>query len=82
MGLERDEDERAFADEYAEESFGAYVAKTPTRRLDHALRFPGAGEREGTEGTPSAAIVLAGLARGEDGAPLSDHAPVFAVVQR
>ena len=64
------------------ESFGAYVAKTPTRRLDHALRFPGAGEREGTEGTPSAAIVLAGLARGEDGAPLSDHAPVFAVVQR
>ena len=50
---------------------------------DHVhARFPGAGEREGTEGTPSAAIVLAGLARGEDGAPLSDHAPVFAVVQR
>lgn len=30
MGLERerDEDERAFADEYAQESFGAYVARS------------------------------------------------------
>jgi len=28
LGLERDEDERAFADEYAEESFGAYVARS------------------------------------------------------
>ena len=27
------------------ESFGAYVAKTPTKRLDYALRFPGADER-------------------------------------
>ena len=62
-------------------TFGAYVAKTPTEQLDHALRFPGADRRR-AEGTPSAAIVLAGLARGEDGAPLSDHAPVFAVAQR
>ena len=68
------------------ESFGAYVAKTPTKRLDYALRFPGADERRAEtekkkKEAASAAIVLWGLARGEDGAPLSDHAPVFAVVQ-
>ena len=66
------------------ESFGAYVAKTPTKRLDYALRFPGADERRAEtekKKAASAAIVLWGLARGEDGAPLSDHAPIFAVVQ-
>jgi endonuclease/exonuclease/phosphatase family metal-dependent hydrolase len=67
------------------ESFGAYVAKTPTMRLDYALRFPGADERraetEKKKAAEGTAVVLWGLARGEDGAPLSDHAPVFAVVQ-
>jgi endonuclease/exonuclease/phosphatase family metal-dependent hydrolase len=67
------------------ESFGAYVAKTPTQRLDYALRFPGADERraetEKKKAAEGTAVVLWGLARGEDGAPLSDHAPVFAVVQ-
>ena len=67
------------------ESFGAYVAKTPTMRLDYALRFPGADERraetEKKKAAEGTAVVLRGLARGEDGAPLSDHAPVFAVVQ-
>ena len=67
------------------ESFGAYVAKTPTKRLDYALRFPGADQRraetENKKAAEGTAVVLWGLARGEDGAPLSDHAPVFAVVQ-
>ncbi len=66
------------------ESFGAYVPRTPTKRLDHALRFRKRGDerRAGEKKAASAAIVLAGLARGEDGAPLSDHAPIFAVVRR
>ena len=71
-------------------TFGGYERKTPVARLDYVFDVSATvdvsrNRRRGEtvlrkEGTESGALVLRELAHDRNGLPLSDHAPIFAIV--